>query len=137
MKTCSKCGETKPEGEFRKGRRQCKECFNEYQHKYYADNCDKAKERHRKWNAANPEKVNEWHRKYYAANLEKVMEYNRKWRDANPDKMMEYNRKQVSELRDSYVIGIIKQNTSLTREQIKEFPQLIELQKLIIKTKRL
>ena len=113
------------------------QCWNEYQRKYYAANCDKAKEYVRKYRASNSEKVNEWNRKYLTANSEKVKEYKRKYYVANPEKVKENNRKQVSELRDSYVINVIKSGTSLTTQQIKEYPQLIELQKLIIKTKRL
>lgn len=53
-RTCRKCGETKPIGEFAKGdgghlRWACKDC--------------KA-EQHRQWRERNPEHVAEWHRKY-------------------------------------------------------------------------
>ena len=30
MKTCSKCGEQKPDDRFYKGKAQCKDCLNEY-----------------------------------------------------------------------------------------------------------
>ena len=122
MKTCSKCGETKPEGEFTEYGELCIECKKEYR---------------RKWRADNPEKIKEYRRKWRINNHEERKECRRKWWSDNPEKMKEYRRKWRAELRDNYVIQKIKQNTSLTTQQIKEFSQLIELQKLIIKTKRL
>lgn len=50
MKTCTKCGETKPTEEFpTKGKgkvhAQCKTCRNAYMRKYYADNAETHKAR--------------------------------------------------------------------------------------------
>lgn len=81
MKTCTKCGVTKPVSEFSKRsaardglRSQCKRC----------DSAGSAA-----WNAANPERYRKNHAKWRSANLSKLREKTAKWRIANPDKSRE------------------------------------------------
>lgn len=47
IRTCARCGETKPETEFYKWRRQCKACRLEMQAAWYRANRDYALERER------------------------------------------------------------------------------------------
>ncbi|MCP4570358.1 MAG: hypothetical protein GY841_22480 [FCB group bacterium] len=57
MKTCTKCGEEKPLGEFYKGENQCKVCKAEYNFKYYRANREKAAARKRECSEANAARV--------------------------------------------------------------------------------
>ena len=107
MKTCTKCGETKPLDDFHRhrgksdGRRSwCRECAVERQRRYYEENRDKVRERQRRWREANRDKVLERKRRYYEANRDKVLEYDRRYREANRDKALEYQRRYREENRD-------------------------------------
>ena len=78
MKTCTKCGESKPLFDFYKDKRvicglrpDCKVC-------------GKIADRLRR--AENPEKANVKSRKWYYANPEKEKARAKRWRQANPDK---------------------------------------------------
>jgi ATPase subunit of ABC transporter with duplicated ATPase domains len=85
MKTCTKCGESKPETEFYKEARaldglrsSCKACMN-------ADNT--------KWNAANREKRRAITAKCDAANREKKRAAGAEYRASNPEKQRERHAK--------------------------------------------
>jgi hypothetical protein len=87
MKTCIKCGVEKDEGEFYKGRNQCKACRCAVVSAYRAANPEKVKAYQKAWAAANPEKVKASQRAWRAANPEKVKASKKAWRAANPDKV--------------------------------------------------
>lgn len=89
MKTCTKCGETKPESEFHKDSTKrdklassCKACMRVANAKRYA---------------ASPEKKKEYSAKWYAANTDKHKEYGKSWREKNPDKCKAMTQKWFSE----------------------------------------
>ena len=119
LKTCSKCGETKPREEFTRNKSKrdglsspCKACrkaykvanrekINEGKRKYYADNREKAREyqetnrekiaeRKRKYYAANREKINEGKRKYYADNRGKITKQKREYDAAHREQRRNY-----------------------------------------------
>lgn len=78
MKTCSKCGETKPFDMFLKrpgakdGRRgQCRECTNASGRKWKTNNKEKVKASGNRYYSENKEKIDQKHREYYHGNLEK------------------------------------------------------------------
>ena len=50
---------------------------------------------------------------------------------------LKWSQKSRDKLTDSYVIGQITKRSSLTAEIVKKHPELIEVKKIIIKTKRL
>ena len=125
----------------------------EYNRKYYAANKEKALENRRKYYEANKEREFENRRKYYEANKEKDLANARKWRETNKEKVAEYSRKWAeanpekakasvkkfnvlykAELRDPYVKQILRQQ-GFKSEQIT--PELIELKRITLKTKRL
>lgn len=90
MKTCTKCGETKPTIEFHKHatgrgglRPSCKACVNADSSKWYADNSHIAKALHAKWVAENPEKRRASANKWAAANPEarRISKHNRRARE--------------------------------------------------------
>lgn len=97
MKTCTKCGDTKPHGDYHKNRRmrdglttQCKACQREYARQYRAANAERRREYDRQWRAANPDRKREHNRQYYAANAERYRERVRQWQTENPERAAAY-----------------------------------------------
>lgn len=108
MKTCTKCGETKPITEFIKDaskpsgiRSQCKPCKRIYiaayraanpgnrrasDARYRATNRDKVRASAAKWAAANPDKLKSKGVKYRAEYPERVRAARAKWNAANTEK---------------------------------------------------
>ena len=60
-----------------------------------------------------------------------------KWSKNNTEKIIKKERKLREELSDCYVINKLIRGTNLTAKQIRETPELIEIKRIIIKTKRL
>lgn len=60
-----------------------------------------------------------------------------KWAKNNPEKIIEKDRRQIYELNDCYVIQKIVRDTELNANDIREYLELIEAKRLIIKNKRL
>ncbi|MHB8914432.1 MAG: HNH endonuclease [Thiobacillus sp.] len=113
MKTCTKCGISKPMADFYKHkstkdgyRPECKSCWcirtGQRQKKYKAEhpdevkiraakyrvkNSDKIKEQHRKYRASNPDKVKQRSDIFHASNKEKEKLYGAKYRVAHKDKI--------------------------------------------------
>ena len=94
MKTCTKCGETKPLDDFHRdrscadGRRsQCRECSVKDRRRYHEENRDKVLERKRR---------------YHEENRDKEWERNRRWREENRDKNLERKRRYLEENRDYF-----------------------------------
>lgn len=98
MKTCTKCGESKPESEYftdaskRDGLySSCKSCFKKSTNKaaksaWHAANADKRKADYAAWYAANRDKRRSYNVAYRAANLDKVKASTAAWRAANSEK---------------------------------------------------
>jgi len=80
-------------------------------------------------------------RKYYKTKGNAIhKESQRKYVEKNKDKIYarsaDWNRNAAEEATDSYIIKLLKKN-GFTREQIAENPELINIQRIIIQTKRL
>lgn len=143
MKTCTKCGETKPFAEYYKSRlgkhglaSQCKSCK------------DKQSRAHRETNAAH---YAEGAKKRAAAHRKEHPEYMREYRRINREKLLaqglaryrthlaplqkERYRASVETLADSYVRTLIQQGSSLPSTAIPF--ELIELKRAELKLKRL
>lgn len=105
MRTCKKCGETKPITEFYKHgdyyATQCKDCAREYsrdytrEHReerlkyskeYYHSHKEQAREYKRKWEEKNRGWKNECARKWSREHKEQLLEKQRKYRKKNPEK---------------------------------------------------
>ena len=71
QKTCGSCQETKPIGEFLKGKTQCKPCRRAY---------------YKSWYAKNQQSVAAAQRKYYAENTEACIASRKRYAQANPEK---------------------------------------------------
>ena len=136
-KTCSKCGEVKAVAEFRLHRASCKKCALAYEVAYRKANHEKEAARHAAYRKANHEKVaasqaarrKASHEKvlasqaaYRKANHEKVLARNAAYRKANPkkvaasqaayrkaipEKISADNKLYASEMRPSYIAGVI------------------------------
>ena len=107
MKTCAKCGETKPLDDFHRNRSRadgrkewCRECEAEYRRGYYEKNRDKERERSRRYYEGNRDKMLERKRRYHHENRDKELERQRRYREENRDKMREYDRRYREENRD-------------------------------------
>lgn len=113
MKTCSKCGDSKPFDQFNKmtasadGRqRWCKACIAARNKAYREENPEADRERQRKWRDANRDQhnaaVRRWRKqnpekyrassrasakKYRDANAKSVAAYKRAWREANAERI--------------------------------------------------
>ena len=111
MKTCTKCGNSKPVVGFSKDarkrdglRQHCKDCDKASRFKYRAANLSKILEKGAKYRAANPvnqSKVRPAKDRWAAANPEKVMASNAKWYVANKDVALARSKKWNAENKES------------------------------------
>ena len=125
-------------------RTYCNECKNQITKDWFNKNKDYKKQ----WRKENLEKVKE-------ENL-KAKPRTDKWRKKNKEKLkikkahyrlknIEYikskkpyqEKKAREELQDNYVIQQITKRSKLTSKDVRNHPQLIEVKRIIIKTKRL
>ena len=104
MKTCTKCGETKPLDAFNRNRatadgRQawCRECMAEDKRRYHEANRDKELERQHRYYEENRDKLLESNRRYYEENHDKVLECQRRYYEENHDHIIAANRANRSE----------------------------------------
>jgi len=89
--------------------------------------CNECKElKRREWRKSDYEKHFDRYKKYYKANKSVINEKNR---------TREQRRRQY--LTDRYIKKLLREKSGFTAEQIKQYPNLIEVKRLIIKTKRL
>lgn len=93
IKTCTKCGTTRPVTDFNKHARrkdglqsQCKSCIAERMAAYYTANRERHAERMAAYREANRERLAEYQAAYNAANRERRAEQHAAWQKANPDK---------------------------------------------------
>lgn len=134
MKTCTKCGETKPLSEYtkvggKKGdllRASCKSCQRVAAAKWVSANREKKNAMNAKWRAENPEKVKASqqktrlknpgrYKKWYYANKDKAFDAVARWAAANPDKVKSYDAKRHAARPEYY--KIIQQNRRARKRQ--------------------
>lgn len=122
-----------------------KQNFQEYKKKYYIENKEKLDNINKEWVSRNKDKRKQ-HLIKYLSNPEtkhKNSMYSKKYRQLDCVKVSICNRSKKrgqierEELHDNYVLSRIIKNSNITREQIKQQPELIETYKLLLKTKRL
>ena len=94
MKTCTKCGESKPLAEFSKkctspdGKRShCKKCDGDRARLWRADKQEHLRSYHAAYRGANRDKRNAYNKAYSSANRDKVNALNTAWCAANPEKV--------------------------------------------------
>lgn len=76
--------------------------------------------------------LNKIRRQKYAANPEPFRTRQKKYNNYALQKA----KKHISDISDTYVISELKRGTSLTTEDIRKYPELIETKRQIIKIKR-
>ena len=132
--TCKKCGETKDISLFPKHkkcvkgvRNECKKCTN-----LIAVFLSKSRPR------KNTAERKEWRKEYYLKNKSALINKAFAWAESNKEKRLECQKKvnnRASEtLADRYVKKALREKGFKTNQIT---PELIEVQRLIIKTKRL
>lgn len=99
----------------------CKKCTVEKSKKWANENPKKAKERKVKWAKENPERV-------------KISRQKRKKQHNEANKIL--NTRDRNNLADTYIVEKLVRSSNLTRKQIRQSPQLIELTRKIIQVKR-
>lgn len=160
VRTCTKCKEEKNINEFLVHHkhfsdygRVCKQCKSKkaryYQEKnkeyytlkrneYYQKNKETLKLKTKNWRKNNPEKALIISRKAKKITKEKNREYAKRFRQNNPDKIKadvnKHQKRYCETLHDIYVKSSLKR-VGFINDQIT--PELIEVKRLIIKTKRL
>lgn len=102
-KTCSKCKQTKPIGDFFKNKRlkdghnsYCKPCQVSYLRDYHKRNPDKDKNYKKTWRSKNPD----YDRTYYLSNKERLNKLHAEWRVKNFARKAEMDRKYAIANRD-------------------------------------
>jgi len=154
-KRCTKCGEVKDLSAFNKQKRglygfrsSCKSCelqyykdnkerIDIYSKHYTKNNREKINTRRRQYRKDNYEKIIIIDRLYCLNNKERMSTRNQQYKKDNKEKIKEYNTYRCNNLHDGYVISQISQDSSLTPEDIKKYPMLIETKRNNLKIKRL
>lgn len=79
----------------------------------------------------------EWKRESYKRNIDTLIKYNSENRDLINKKnaIREFERRE--NLTDRYITKLLREKSGFTVDQLKNNPELIEIKRLIIKTKRL
>lgn len=117
-----------PNYEWRKNNR---EKYLEYRKKWREKNKEIENERVRNWRLNNPEKLKDSAKKTYIKRLELIKKYNK-----NYNKRTERSSNRCKNLEDEYIIQRLT-TTGFNRTQIKENTDLIEVKRILLKTKRL
>jgi len=132
-KICSKCGEEKNIEEFCKGRATCKTCRQEYNKKYYAENCEKLKENQREWNENNRDRIQENNKKYRESHVEEMKEQRKTYYENNREefilKQREYRAKNSEQIRENRKIYYQENKEEIKEERRKyrrEHPEKIK-----------
>jgi 5-methylcytosine-specific restriction endonuclease McrA len=142
VKTCTKCGETKPHADYSRLKATgklvawCKACKSAATRAWVRGNPDRAKERARIWAAENPEQSKAIKRRYYHRHADKVAEYRRNryeegggreyfaaYRAARREAMLEYKaayNKEHAEERREKAVAHYAANREAIRARAKE-----------------
>lgn len=144
-------------------RASCKSCCKAYreenrerililQKKNYLENKAKYLEKRRIYKENNKEKIKSQDRvrylKYYDKNKDIIKErklkwvsengsYQTSWRKKNRDKLNGYRKNTIDNLSDTYIVSLLHNQYGLKFSDIRANQDMIDLKKIIIKTKRL
>jgi hypothetical protein len=95
LKTCSKCGQGKPETEFHFIRRtqllaaRCKTCHSAANKAWREANAERVREANRQWALSNPDRIKAAQQRWKDRNPGIAAERMRAWREANPERHSE------------------------------------------------
>ena len=102
--------------------------------KYNKENSEKIKASLKAWQKSNPEKLKEIQARHYSKNKESIREVQKIWQKANPDKLKAMESRSRDNLSNKYVKQVLRR-AGFPNESIS--PELIELKRITLKTKRL
>ncbi len=131
-KQCKDCNQEKAVNRFHKNRNVCKDCWNARKRAWRAKNKEKLQAKR----DANRESRRAYQKEYYWKNREAILEKCRRYRQENSDEIKAYRQQRVQELPDAYVAKIIRKNTSLTKEDLLQYPELIAAYRQYLINKR-
>lgn len=140
LKCCSKCITEKNINDFllvygckkkdgtRKQRyhSQCKECRYLVCKKWHDKNEGYGTIKKKEWEEKNKEHILEYRKRYNKENADRVRKWKKDWDERNSE-----------ELTDCYVILTLSRRTGQNAKFLRQYPQLIETQRLLLKTYRL
>ena len=134
---------------------QCRECRYSICKKWFDKNEGYSTIKKMEWDAKNKEYVADYKKRYKKLNSDKVKQWKTDWDAKNKEHRLKYNKdnpqpkhkvrewqnatnkKMREELKDCYVIYTLSKRTGQNAKFLRQYPELIETQRLIIKTKRL
>jgi hypothetical protein len=118
-----------------------KEYVAEEKRNYSKKNSEKLKVYKKGWYIKNKEKILELSKNYYIENIEKIKKSGKNRYIKNFVKISEYHRVRGKEIRDKlmdpYIIVKLSEKTGKNAKFIRQYPDLIEAQRLMIKMHRL
>lgn len=143
-KKCKKCGEVKNiemfksyNGRIRKDgtakkmlRTECKDCTSKMCADWRARNPEYSKVASKEWRNRNNDRRIAYDKSYKEKNQARIKAWKKNW-DINGGKL------QRQLLSDSYAIALLKSRVGWPAKVIRQYPELIEIQKIITKTNRL
>lgn len=142
LRTCKRCNKRKYLTSFPKDKRYwlgysyvCIDCNPKRKEEKKQDRRNKQKE----YKIKNRAKILEAHKQYHKEHREQERQYCKEWKEQNKDKRYLKNRHkiEVADLTNDYLLNCIKRTYDLSREVLKQHPDLIESYRLQIKIKRL
>lgn len=139
---CIRCNEEKNNTEFYIYggclRTTCKDCKKKSSKKRYKSNKVEHLQKCKEYRDLNKEYYTKYKKEYSQRDYVKTKERNRstKRRPERKGYYKEWELKSIIECKNNYIISLLKQQ-GFTKEQIKDNPELIEVKRIIIKTKRL
>lgn len=131
-KQCKDCSQEKPANRFHKNRNVCKDCWNARKRAWRAKNKEKLQAKR----DANRESRRAYQKEYYWKNREAILKKCRRYRQENSNEIKAYRQQRVQELPDAYVAKILRKNTSLTKEDLLQYPELIAAYRQYLINKR-
>lgn len=127
-----------------------KEIEKEYKRKWHQENKEKNRNKRaaykKEWELKNKDKISEYNKKQNLKNKDKISKYNKKYRIENLEKVKLLDKNRDKEVRR---LGSIKRTEKLSNGYINQIlaqqgfpkesitPELIEVKRIILKTKRL
>ena len=148
MKTCTKCGDTKPLDGFGKDAHKsdglcshCKACKNAASKSWQSANTERVRENVRKWAKANRDHINELQRAWKKKHPDRGAVYQEKWRQLHPEKASEWAKKHPERMRaatrrwnerNPESAAIINRNSKLMRKGVPGAHTKADIDRLLV-----
>ena len=132
-------------------RRECKECAKSLRCVYviknkerlsknnkerYKNNKEYHKNYNKKYHSKNKDEILKRKKEHYYSNIISEKERNLLWRNKNKHNLSEYSRERNLQVPSASIVNYIYNKTGISKEVIKQNPELIKTQRLLTKIKR-